>query len=508
MSLVFRKPCRLAPDPLQGHLRSTGPIRIYRSIGKQYASTSSAGTRTRNLAVAFTGGFAATLGYYYVTDTRASIHQWLVVPVLRWLYPDAEDAHVAGNTALKSLWSLGLHPREREGLDEGGDLGIEVRPASTHPYFSASLTLSQVFGQTLLNPIGTSAGIDKNGEIPSPLLTLGPAVVEIGGVTPHPQDGNPTPRVFRLPSQRGLINRYGLNSEGADSVARRLRLRVREWARRHGWGHGEEAERAVLDGAAGVPAGSLEKGRLLAVQVAKNRTTPDADVEAVRADYVAGVEALGRYADIVVVNVSSPNTLGLRDLQRAAPLAAILNGVVRAAARVDRAVRPAVMVKVSPDEDTEEQVMGVCAAVLDAGVDGIIVGNTTTRRPDAARLPAAEARTLGEAGGYSGPQLFERTVRLVRRYRELLDHGMDIVGDDGPPKVIFATGGITNGKQALEVLNAGASVAMVYTALVQRFLRSLASVLMWLTAQVYGGVGTISRIKREMRQEIRKVLKS
>ena len=443
----------------------------------------------------------------------------------------------------------------------------------------------EVFGHTLSNPIGTSAGIDKHAEIPDPLFALGPSVIEIGGATPYPQDGNPKPRVFRLPSQKALINRYGLNSEGADNVAMRLRQRVREYAYANGFGIDEEAEQSVLDGEAGVPGGSLMSGRLMAVQVAKNKFTPDHDIEAVKADYVYCVEALARYADIIVVNVSSPNQPGLRDLQRVEPLTNILTGVVAAAKKANKRVKPAVMVKVSPDEDSEEQVRGICDAVWGSGVDGVIVGNTTKRRQDLLpadyNLPAREVALLFEEGGYSGPQLFERTVALTRRYRGLLDERMDQSSEEltsrkesdnaqrrepnkdvssriqesierdaknlkpdtpeahaesksqpllqipsrndpfssdqpsdtssssafsadthinqlppttqsGPSsdspkrKVIFATGGITNGKQALEVLEAGASVAQVYTAL------------------VYGGVGTIARMKDELREEMRR----
>ena len=408
-------------------------------------------------------------------------------------------------------------------------------------------------------------------------------------MTPYPQEGNQKPRVFRLPSQNALINRYGLNSEGAESVAMRLRQRVREYAYAIGFGLDEVAEQRVLDGEAGVPPGSLVKGKLMAVQVAKNKATPDDDIEAIKNDYVYCVNALARYADLIIINVSSPNTPGLRDLQRVEPLTKILKGVVAAAKSTDRKSKPAVMVKVSPDEDSDEQVAGVCDAVCESGVDGVIVGNTTKRRPDP--LPAGytlsdrEAKLLLEQGGYSGPQLFERTVELVKKYRAMLDDGLrklpagkqagtdrsqfpfskplppsktqreEIIaqkiqasierdranlkspgqeekkaplfrlpdrnslfssGSAGqevpapslshylhqlPPadststttnsttsqrKVIFATGGITNGKQALEVLEAGASVAMVYTAL------------------VYGGVGTISRIKSEMREEMKR----
>lgn len=500
----------------------------------------------------------------------------------------------------------------------------------------------KVFGHILRNPIGTSAGIDKHAEIPSPLLALGPAVIEVGGATPYPQDGNPKPRVWRLPSQKALINRYGLNSEGADSMAMRLRQRVRDYAYAMGLGMDEVAEQRVLDGEAGVPPGSLVDGKLMAVQVAKNTFTPDNDIEAIKNDYVYCVNALARYADIIVVNVSSPNTKGLRDLQRVEPLTNILKAVVAAAKNVDRKTAPAVMVKVSPDEDTEEQVSGICDAISQSGVDGVIVGNTTRGRPDPLpagyTLPNREAKILLEQGGYSGPQLFERTVTLVKRYRTILDErdlrkgpeqtkslsatpqpkkqiaraapsipipsdnssdnltqkieatiqrdltrlklttpeaeadsksqpllrlpernsppstALYKVSPDEPPalsnsnhidqlpspeqslpqqpeptlapapspslistphqhspsppspsslspphqlssseskpKVIFATGGITNGKQALEVLNAGASVAMVYSTL------------------VFNGAGSITRIKAEMREEMEKPKKS
>lgn len=384
------------------------------------------------------------------------------------------------------------------------------------------------------NPIGTSAGIDKLAEIPDALLALGPAIVEVGGATPYPQDGNPKPRVFRLPSQKALINRYGLNSLGAEDMAMRLRERVRLFAYHNGMGIGEEAEEMVLNGEAGVPPGSLVEGKMLAVQIAKNKFTNDEDIEAVRRDYVYCVQELAPYADILVVNVSSPNTPGLRTLQRVEPLTRILEGVVGAAKSVKRKSAPRVMVKVSPDEDQDEQIEGIVEAIWRSGVDGVIVGNTTKRRnnliPDNINLSAKEKQILDEQGGFSGPHMFDRTLELVKRYRRLLDQGppppppsqddkneekksanpVGGLGKGDEPastitekiesvkvslaqgaasgheqKVIFATGGITNGKQAIEILNAGASVAQIYTAL------------------IYGGVGTISRIKKEMREEMR-----
>jgi dihydroorotate dehydrogenase len=449
-------------------------------------------TRTKNLlfgtSIVLTLGF----GYLYVTDTRASVHEWLVVPALRRIYPDGEEAHHAGTAALKGLHKFGLHPRERGNPDAKGDLKVEI------------------FGHMVDNPIGTSAGIDKNAEIPSALLALGPGIVEIGGVTPLPQPGNPKPRVFRLPSQNAIVNRYGFNSKGAEHVAMTLRQRVREFANSIGLGIDAEAERMVLDGEAGVPPGSLTPGKLLAVQVTKNKSTPDNDIEAVKRDFAYGIAQLGRYSDIIVVNVSSPNTPGLRALQNVAPLTHILTTCVEAANQVDRKTKPAVLVKVSPDEDSEEQVSGICEAIWQSGVDGVIVGNTTNMRPEPIPkgyiLPPTEVAILREQGGYSGPQMFERTLALVKRYRKMLDDGPKSAdetssaptGSATPERhtslhsntprrmTIFATGGVTNGSQALKILEAGAAVAMVYTAM------------------IYSGSGTITRIKTEMRNEIRK----
>lgn len=438
------------------------------------------------------------IGYFYITDTRSSFHRWLVVPALRRIYPDAEDAHHAGTSFLKALYSFNLHPRERSFSD--------LSKGNSHLSDCNKLTDIGVtiFGQRLDNPIGTSAGIDKLAEIPDALFALGPAIVEVGGVTPRPQEGNPRPRVFRLPNHQALINRYGLNGKGADDMARKLRDRVQRFAYQHGYGAGAEGEAFVLDGHAGVPPGSLANGKLLAVQVAKNKNTKDDDIEAVRRDYVYCVEKLAPYADILVVNVSSPNTPGLRTLQKMEPLTHILKGVVEAANSVHRkSSPPRVMVKVSPDEDSEEQVSGIVEAIWRSNVDGVIVGNTTNSRKEILEsnqvsLSEEERKTLSETGGLSCPMMFQRTVELVKRYHALLRLGpptseskLSETKNSQPQsssrsnaKVIFASGGITNGQKALEVLQAGASVAQIYTAM------------------VYGGSGTVTRIKEEMREAL------
>ncbi|KAK7750823.1 Dihydroorotate dehydrogenase (quinone), mitochondrial [Diatrype stigma] len=510
------------------------------------AASAAASTATKSQPVSRAKAliFAASLAasgyfvYVYATDTRAFVHRYVVPPLLRTVFPDAEDAHNAAVGSMKILYELGLNPRERPGASattsQDPDISIQVFGDSSTPH------------EHLANPIGISAGLDKHAEIPDALFALGAAVVEVGGCTPLAQAGNPRPRMFRIPVLDGLVNRYGLNSRGADDVARRLRERVRRFARAHGL---TEAE--VLAGAAGVPPGSLIPGRLLAVQIAKNKDTDERDVAAVQRDYVYCVSRLAPYADVLVVNVSSPNTPGLRDLQAAEPLARILGGVVEEARRAsdhNRARPPRVMVKVSPDEDEDAQLEGIAQAVWASGVDGVIVGNTTKRRagvvPPGVRLSPRERAALAETGGYSGPAMFDRTEALVARYRTLLDtralqqqyqrqaataaNGDDagakkvvddeavdaslagiegtitgVVEDTSPtskktreeavaargpaaaePKAIWATGGITNGQQALRILNAGASVAMVYTSL------------------VYGGAGTVTRIKREMKSEM------
>ncbi|KAH7016904.1 hypothetical protein EDB80DRAFT_703699 [Ilyonectria destructans] len=416
-------------------------------------------------------GTAVAAGLYasflYATDTRAFFHRWVVPPVLRYVYPDAEDAHHVGTCALKVLHDLNLHPRERDTTLNCPELSVSV------------------FGTDLHNPIGISAGLDKDADIPDALFELGAGVVEVGGCTPFPQAGNPKPRVFRVPKLDGMVNRYGLNSRGADDMAIRLRDRLRRYARSLGL-----TETDVLNGEANVPPGSLRPGRLLAVQIAKNKETDEKDENAVAQDYVYCVRRLARYADVLVVNVSSPNTPGLRELQATEPLTRLLSAVVEEAAKTDRKNRPKVMVKVSPDEDEDTQMEGIVQAVHTSGVDGVIVGNTTKRRtgviPEGIKLTSQENVNFQETGGYSGPAMYSRTLDLVGRYRKMLDNYSFEANKTAAPsaqKVIFATGGITNGEEAQKILNAGASVAMVYTGM------------------VYGGAGTVTRIKRELKDK-------
>ncbi|KAI1395826.1 FMN-linked oxidoreductase [Hypoxylon fuscum] len=493
------------------HLRPQIATRFASTSTSTSSTTAAPGSRLKAFLYATGIGVTGYVVYVYTTDTRAFVHRYVVPPLLRLLYPDAEDAHNASVAAMKTLYSLGLHPRERS--------SSSTSPSPGSPDISVS-----VFGTRLANPLGISAGLDKHAEIPDALFALGASVVEVGGCTPRPQPGNPRPRMFRVPALDGLVNRYGLNSRGADAMAAALRTRLRLYA--HAVGLSEDA---VLNGDANVPPGSLAPGRLLLVQVAKNKETDERDADAVRSDYVDCVRKLAPYADVLVVNVSSPNTPGLRDLQAAAPLTQLLTAVVAEAQQTDRRQKPRVMVKVSPDEDEDAQMEGIVQAVWASGVDGVVVGNTTKKRagmaPPRVRVPPREQHALAEEGGYSGPMTFAQTKDLVRRYRTMLDGRSlqsqavvpstktdSVVADEAvdvtmnalegtitgfsegerkrssttplQQKVIFATGGITDGRRALEILNAGASVAMVYTGL------------------VYGGAGTITRMKGEMKEEM------
>ena len=267
----------------------------------------------------------------------------------------------------------------------------------------------EAFDCTFPNPVGVAAGFDKNGRIPHVLGSLGFGHVEIGGVTAEPQPGNPRPRLFRLPTDDGLINRMGFNNEGADRVAVRL---------------------SEL-GAPNVPMG---------VNIGKSKATPLADAAE---DYAYTYEQLAPFGDFFVVNVSSPNTPGLRSLQDRGPLEDII------AALQDRGASP-LLVKLSPDLNQT----GVAEAVSlaeDRDLDGIIATNTTTARPDSLADPH---RT--EEGGLSGKPIERRATEVVRFVAQRTD--LPVVG----------VGGVFTAADAYRKIRAGASLVQLYTGLVYR----------------------------------------
>jgi dihydroorotate dehydrogenase len=293
---------------------------------------------------------------------------------------------------------------------------------------------ARVFGLDFPNPVGIAAGFDKHGEAPLQLAALGFGFVEIGSVTPRPQPGNPRPRVFRLAEDRAVINRYGFNSVGAKAAAANLD--------------------GLLGKTLGVPLG---------VNVGKNKETA---AEAAGDDFARSAGALCAHADYVVVNVSSPNTPGLRALQGRGELEGIL-------ARVRSALgAPALplLAKIAPDLG-EADLADIAAVALAGHCDGLIVSNTTLRRPETLR-----SRHRAEAGGLSGAPLKPFALETLRAMYRLTEGRVPLIG----------VGGIAGGADAYARIRAGASLVQLYTAL------------------VYDGPALVGRIKRELAALLRR----
>jgi len=278
-----------------------------------------------------------------------------------------------------------------------------------------------VFGLTFPNPIGMAAGFDKNAELVSELSDLGFGFVEIGTVTPRPQPGNPQPRLFRLKADQGLINRMGFNNKGAGPASGRLR----EFARKRG-------DRRVIVGG----------------NIGKNKDTPN---EEALTDYLLSFRDLFDVVDYFVVNVSSPNTPGLRDLQEREPLTRLLTALQDENNRKS-APKP-ILLKIAPDL-TNGQLDDIIAIVADTKIAGVIATNTTISREGLATDPGTVAQ-IG-AGGVSGQPLKERATAVIRYLHQQSGGAFPIVG----------VGGIASPADALEKLQAGASLIQVYTSFI------------------------------------------
>ncbi len=265
-------------------------------------------------------------------------------------------------------------------------------------------------GLSLPNPVGLAAGFDKNAEAVAPLMRAGFGFVELGAATPRPQPGNPRPRLFRLPADRAVINRFGFNNDGAEAIARRLARRP-----------------------AGIPVG---------LNLGANKDNPDR-----AADYARVLETCGPFIDFATVNVSSPNTERLRELQGRAALSALLAGVMAARAALPRPVP--VFLKISPDLD-ERELEEIAEVACEGGIDAIIATNTTLSRQG---LRSAGAQ---EAGGLSGAPLFARSTRVLARLSMLTEGKMPLIG----------VGGVGSAEEALAKIRAGASAVQLYTAMV------------------------------------------
>jgi dihydroorotate dehydrogenase len=325
------------------------------------------------------------------------------LPLLRWF--DPEDAHRLAIQGLRLL--------------------PPVRPRPDNPKLAV-----RAFGLNFPNPIGMAAGFDKSAEVPDALLRLGFGFVEIGTVTPKPQAGNPRPRLFRLERDEAVINRMGFNNDGADTVLRRL------------------AGRAHLSGIVGVNVGA-------------NKDSADRV-----ADYVRLIETFAPVASYFTVNVSSPNTPGLRNLQQASALDDLLAKVIEARERVrENAGDSPVLLKVAPDLSLAE-LDDVVQIARSRRVDGMIVANTTLARPSTLR----ERNRAREEGGLSGRPLFRLSTRMVAETYVRAEGAFPLIG----------VGGIDTGGAALTKIRAGASLIQLYSSL------------------IYKGVGLVDDIKRDL----------
>lgn len=311
---------------------------------------------------------------------------------------DPETAHRYTLRALK----LGLAPAA--GSDPA-ELGIDL------------------FGLHFPNPLGIAAGFDKNAEVPDAMLRLGMGFAEIGTVTPRPQAGNPRPRIFRLPDERAVINRLGFNNEGHAAARRRLEAR---------------------------------RGRpgIVGVNIGANKDSDDRI-----ADYEAGIRAFEGLASYFTVNISSPNTPGLRALQNKAELETLVTRVLAA-----RAGATPVLLKIAPDL-TDEELQDIADVAAEKRLDGLIVSNTTI-----AREGLVQGARAGETGGLSGQPLFGLSTAILRQMYKLTGGRIPLVG----------VGGIGSGADAYAKIRAGASLVQLYTAL------------------AYEGPGLVGAIKRDL----------
>ena len=325
------------------------------------------------------------------------------LPLLRWF--DPEDAHRLAIQGLRLL--------------------PPIRPKPDDPKLAV-----RAFGLNFPNPVGMAAGFDKSAEVSDALLRLGFGFVEIGTVTPKPQIGNPRPRLFRLERDEAVINRMGFNNDGADAVLRRLAARAHQ-------------------------------GGIVGVNVGANKDSDDRV-----ADYVKLIETFAPVASYFTVNVSSPNTPGLRNLQQAAALDDLLAKVIDARERVrQNAGDSPVLLKIAPDLSLAE-LDDVVHIARSRRVDGMIVANTTLARPETLR----ETNRAKEQGGLSGRPLFRLATRMVAETYVRAEGAFPLVG----------VGGINSGGAALTRIRAGASLIQLYSSL------------------IYKGLGLVEDIKNDL----------
>ena len=312
---------------------------------------------------------------------------------------DAERAHGLGLASLEAAYRSGLNPL----------IAKAPKPLPT-----------KAFGLTFPNPVGLAAGLDKNGAHIDALLALGFGFVEVGTVTPRPQPGNPKPRMFRLPQQEAVINRLGFNNEGVDALVRNV----------------ERARRI---------------GGLLGINIGKNKDTPN---ESAEDDYLHCLRKVYALADYVTVNISSPNTAGLRELQEEQALRRLVSALRDEQEKLagQHGKRVPMLVKIAPDL-SESDIDAAGRVLGDLAVDGVIATNTTI-----AHDGVEGARFADEVGGLSGAPLMGKSTAVLRMLRTRLPESIPLVG----------VGGILHGADAATKQAAGALLVQVYTGLVYR----------------------------------------
>jgi dihydroorotate dehydrogenase len=320
----------------------------------------------------------------------------------------ALDLYPLIRRGLRLLPAETAHDLTLRALEAGlGYLVTDTAPRRPDPPILAQ----RLWNLDFANPVGLAAGFDKDARVPEAMHRAGFGFVEVGTVTPKPQAGNPKPRVFRLDEDQAVVNRMGFNSGGLDAVVERLGRRVRSG--------------------------------IVGVNLGMNRDSGDA-----AADYELGIRRTARLADYLVINVSSPNTPGLRQLQHRLSLETLLRPLLRA--REETAPRVPLLVKIAPDL-TRAESEDIASVALGSGIDGLIVSNTTVDRP--AGLASEHAR---EAGGLSGRPLFASSTELLGDMYRLTRGCLPLIG----------VGGVASGSDAYTKLRAGASLIQLYTGLV------------------------------------------
>ncbi|KAF8324619.1 uncharacterized protein EI90DRAFT_3075233 [Cantharellus anzutake] len=408
-----------------GFLRPPRPKNIRSHFFRPASTPSTLPSRlqTSVRVFAFVASGIVLTAYYF--DSRSIIHRHVFPPLLRASL-DAEKCH---RLAVKAL--------------AGGFVPTDDLPDD-------SILETEIWGHRLPSPVSLAAGFDKDAEAIKGLFGLGFSWVEIGSVTPKAQSPNPAPRVFRLEEDSAIINRYGFPSVGAALVASRIRSFL---SLRH----------------------DLYSSRILAINLGKNKTSAPDSVD----DYTVGVRTLGPFADVLVINVSSPNTPGLRGLQSPGLLIELLNAVINERDQLPRRQvgmngtkweRPKLVVKIAPDLSAND-IEGIAEAVRQSGIDGVIVSNTTVQRPSS--LLSAPSK---EAGGLSGPPLMPLSLAALRTLRTLLPGSVPI----------FGCGGISTAADAITFAESGATAIQLWTSF------------------AYEGAGTPRRLKDELTSELKK----